>query len=89
MLNLYDSFGDGWGSSNVGVSINGGPFTYYTVTGSSNFVAIPATPGTLIVLTYNNSGPFQGENSYTLTLGPGSIFNSGCPPPQAHPMPAH
>lgn len=80
MLNLFDSFGDGWGSSNVGVSINGGPFTYYTVTGSSNFVAIPATPGTLIVLTYNNSGPFQGENSYTLTLGAGSIFNSGSPP---------
>ena len=80
MLNLYDGFGDGWGSSNVGVSINGGPFTYYTVSGTSNSVAIPATAGTLIVLTYNNSGPFQGENSYTLTLGPGSVFSSGSPP---------
>lgn len=80
MLNMYDSFGDGWGSSSVGVSINGGPFTYYTVTGSSNFVAIPATPGTVIVLNYNNSGAFQGENSYSLTLGSGAVFNSGSPP---------
>ncbi len=80
MLNLFDSFGDGWGSSSVGVSINGGPFTYYTVTGSTNNVAIPATPGTLLVLTYVNTGPWQGENSYTLTLGAGSIFNSGSPP---------
>lgn len=79
-LNLFDSFGDGWGSSNVGVSINGGPFQYYTVTGSSNSVAIPAMPGYTIVLTYNNSGPYQGENSYYLVLGSGAVFSSGTPP---------
>ncbi|MCB9183959.1 MAG: T9SS type A sorting domain-containing protein [Flavobacteriales bacterium] len=80
MLNLYDSFGDGWGSSNVGVSINGGAYTYYTVAASSNFVAIPAVAGAVIVLNYNNSGAFQGENSYTLTLGAGPLFISGSPP---------
>lgn len=80
MLNLFDSFGDGWGTSNVGVSINGGPYTYYTVTGSSYNVAIPAVAGTVIVLNYNNSGAFQGDNSYTLTLGAGAVFNSGSPP---------
>lgn len=80
LLNLYDGFGDGWGTSNVGVSLNGGPFQYYTVTGASNTIAIPATPGTSIVLSYNNSGAFQGENSYSLTLGSGAVFNSGTPP---------
>jgi hypothetical protein len=34
LLTLRDSWGDGWGSSNVGVSINGGPFQYYSVSGS-------------------------------------------------------
>lgn len=80
MLNLHDSFGDGWGSSNVGVSINGGPYTYYTVAAGSNYVAIPASAGTVIVLNYNASGAFQGDNSYTLTLGAGAVFNSGSPP---------
>jgi len=80
MLNLFDSFGDGWGSSNVGVSINGGPFQYYTVTGSSNSIPLAIMPGNTIVLSYNNSGPWQGENSYSLTLGAGAVFNSGTPP---------
>lgn len=80
VLNLFDSFGDGWGSSNVGVSINGGPFQYYTVTGTSNSVSIPVMPGNSIVLSYNNSGPYQGENSYNLTLGSGAVFSSGTPP---------
>lgn len=80
VLNLFDSFGDGWGTSNVGVSINGGPYTYYSVTATSNSVYIPAVPGDLLVLTYNNSGPFQGENSYSLTLGGGTVFYSGSPP---------
>lgn len=80
MLNLFDSFGDGWGTSNLGVSINGGAYTYYSVTGSSYNVAIPAVAGDVIVLNYNNSGTFQGENSYTLTLGAGAVFNSGSPP---------
>jgi hypothetical protein len=79
-LNLYDSFGDGWGSSFVSVSINGGPATNYTVAGSANSIPIPVTPGAVVVLTYNNSGPWQGENSYTLTLGGSAVFNSGTPP---------
>ncbi|MBK8227640.1 MAG: T9SS type A sorting domain-containing protein [Flavobacteriales bacterium] len=80
MLNMFDSFGDGWGASSVGVSINGGPFQYYTVTGTNNSVALPVMPGNSIVLTYNNAGPWQGENSYSLTLGGGAVFTSGTPP---------
>ncbi len=81
VLNLYDSFGDGWGTSNVGISTNGGAtFTYYSVTGSVNSIPIGVNIGQAVVLTYNNSGTFQTENSYSLTLGGASLFNSGSPP---------
>ncbi|MEZ4740278.1 MAG: CUB domain-containing protein [Flavobacteriales bacterium] len=80
-LNLYDSFGDGWGTSNVGISINGAPYTYYTVTALFNQVLIGVNIGDVVVLSYNNSGAFQGENRYTLGLqGGGVYFNSGSPP---------
>ena len=81
VLNLFDSFGDGWGSSNVGVRINGGPWTYYTVGGSTNQVLLGMMIGDFIELTYDASGPFQGENSYSLgLLGGGTFFNSGATP---------
>ena len=80
-LNLQDSWGDGWGSSRVGVRINGGAWTYYTVTGSMNNVLFGMNIGDFIELTYDASGPYQYENSYTLGLsGGGSYFNSGSPP---------
>ncbi|MBL7951693.1 MAG: CUB domain-containing protein [Flavobacteriales bacterium] len=81
VLNLFDSFGDGWGSSNVGVRINGGAWTYYTVGGSNTQVLLGMMINDFIELSYNNSGPFQGENSYSLGLmGGGNYFNSGSTP---------
>jgi len=81
-LNLFDSFGDGWGTSNVGVRINGGAWSYYTVGGSNNQVLFGMMLGDFIELTYDASGPFQGENSFNLGIqGAGSFFNSGSAPP--------
>ncbi|MBK6830504.1 MAG: T9SS type A sorting domain-containing protein [Flavobacteriales bacterium] len=78
VLNLYDSWGDGWGSSNVGISTDGGvTFTYYSVTGSTFSVPIGVNIGQTVVLSYNNSGTFQGENSYNLTLGGSALFSAG------------
>ncbi len=79
-LTMIDSFGDGWGSSAVGVSINGGAYTWYTVAGSSNSIQIPVAVGNIVAIQYNNSGAWQGENSYTITLGGGMLFSSGTPP---------
>lgn len=82
VLNLFDSFGDGWGSSNVGVRINGGPWTYYTVGGNTNQILLGMMIGDFIELSYDASGPFQGENSFSLgLLGGGTYFNSGAGPP--------
>ena len=80
-LTLQDSFGDGWGSSNVGISINGGPYQFYTVGSTFNQVVFGVDIGDIVVITYNNSGPWQGENSYTLTMsGGGVLYSSGSPP---------
>jgi hypothetical protein len=82
VLTMNDSWGDGWGSSNVGVSINGAPWQYYTVTGSTNSVSFAMTIGQVISLSYNNSGAWQNENSFTLSIqGGGVIYSSGTPPP--------
>lgn len=80
VLTLNDSFGDGWGTSFVSVSINGGPAQNYTVTGSTFQVSLGLNIGDIITLTYNNSGAFQGDNSYTLSLLGNGLFNSGTPP---------
>lgn len=81
VLNMFDSFNDGWGTSNVGVRINSGAITYYTVGGSTNQVLLGMNIGDFIELFYDASGTFQGDNSYTLGLmSGGTYFNSGSPP---------
>lgn len=82
MLELFDSFGDGWGSSNVGVSINGGAFTTYSITGNYNVVLFGFNIGDIVVLQYTGSGPNQGQNSYELSFlsGGALVFASGSPP---------
>lgn len=81
-LTLYDSFSDGWGTSFVGVSINGGPFTNYTIAAGLPTVSfqIGVNIGDIVVLNYNNSGAFQTDNSYVLLLNGAALFNSGTPP---------
>jgi hypothetical protein len=82
MLQMFDSNSDGWGSSTVGISLNGGAFTTYTVTGTYDIALIGVNIGTVVVVQYTASGPNQAQNSYTLQLltGGGQIFNSGSPP---------
>jgi hypothetical protein len=80
VLNLYDSFGNGWGTSSVGVSINGGAYQYHTVTNAYNQVVIGVNAGNIIALQYNNSGTFQDQNRYTLTYVGTPVFSSGTPP---------
>lgn len=81
-LTLFDSFSDGWGTSFVGYSINGGPFQNYTVPNGapSTFVQFGVNIGDVVVLSYNASGAWQTDNSYILTVGGSTLFNSGSPP---------
>lgn len=82
VLQLFDTGNDGWGTSYVSISINGGPATSYTVSGTYNIALIGVNIGNVIVVQYNSSGGNQGQNSYNLGLltGGGLIFSSGSPP---------
>ena len=77
-LNMYDSFGDGWNGSTVGVSINGGPFTNYTITGATGTALIGVYIGDVIVVQYTEVSPFPGEISYAFT--PGCLWSDGPTP---------
>ena len=81
-LILFDSFSDGWGTSFVGVSINGSPFTNYTIGVGFASVSyqIGVNIGDIVVLNYDASGTWQTDNSYSLLLGGAALFNSGSPP---------
>lgn len=80
-LHLHDSGGNGWGTSSVGVRINGGPYTYHTVTASDNIIFIGVNLGDLIELNYVATGPNQGQNSYSISkLGQNPYFTSSTPP---------
>lgn len=82
VLQLFDSNGNGWGTSSVGVSINGGPFTNYTVTSQYNIALIGLNIGNVVVVQYTATGPNQGQNSFTLGLltGGGPLYTSPSPP---------
>lgn len=80
VLTLNDAVGNGWGTSFVGVSVNGGPYTNYTVTGATNQILIGVNAGDIVRLSYNNSGVGQIQNSFNLRLQGPIIFNSGTMP---------
>ena len=81
-LQLVDSFGDGWGTSSVGVSINGGPYVDYSLSGQYNVVLLGLNVGDIIVLIYNGSGANQYQNNFRLSFLTGNtlIFASTTPP---------
>jgi hypothetical protein len=82
MLTLNDTGQEGWGTSSVGISINGGPFVQYTCTNTLDIFLIGLNVGNVLVVQYNASGANQTQNSYTLEYMPGAqdVFNSGSPP---------
>ena len=80
-LNMQDAIGDGWGGSTVGVSINGGAFTNYTLpNGEREVFYIPITVGQLIMVQYTAVGAGQNEITYSLQLGGGALLSAGPSP---------
>ncbi|MBL7985915.1 MAG: T9SS type A sorting domain-containing protein, partial [Flavobacteriales bacterium] len=82
LFELFDTSGDGWGASQISVSINGGAATTYTVTQGFNAVLIGLNVGQSVSVSYSNAGPNQDENSYRIRLNASTFpyFNSGTPP---------
>lgn len=80
-LHMYDSGGDGWGSSNVSIQVGAGaPVSYRVTTGDRETVYITASIGELVQLTYNAVGGGQGEIRYVLQLMYGTVYQDGPTP---------
>ena len=82
LLELTDTGWDGWGTSTVTVTINGGSPTVYTcATGYAAFL-IGLNIGQVVAYTYSNAGANQNQNEYQVSLFPSLAlyFNSGTPP---------
>jgi gliding motility-associated-like protein len=80
VLQMDDSWGDGWNGAQMTVTVNGTP-TNYTCTGDQTIVNIPVTNGVDIALSYS-PGTFENEVSYILFDDQGNIvFQAGPDPP--------
>ncbi|HRH37365.1 MAG TPA: T9SS type A sorting domain-containing protein [Flavobacteriales bacterium] len=82
VLRMYDSQGDGWGSSNVSIQVGAGAAVAYTNASSDADMAyISVNSGQIVQLTYNTGGSGnQGEISYVLQLAYGSLYQDGPTP---------
>ncbi len=81
-LQLFDSFGDGWGGSFITVTVNGVPYGTYTCNNAYNVYLIGVNIGQVLVVQYTIVGAFEGDNLYTLSYlsTNQTVFNSGTPP---------
>ena len=74
VLDLFDSYGDGWDGSTVDVSINGTLYGSYTVTASSNSVSFTVNNCDVVTLSFvDGGGIWNSEVSYFLYEQPDLI----------------
>ena len=77
VLQMDDSFGDGWNGSSLTVTIDGVASTYTVPFGDQNIVTIPVNSGDVIELTYA-PGNYESEVSYILLDDAGNtVFTDG------------
>ncbi|MEY3236812.1 MAG: hypothetical protein RI883_913, partial [Bacteroidota bacterium] len=84
VLNMFDSFGDGWNSASIRVTIDGvvqGPFTI--ASGSSATQNISVCNGNSIDIDYTASGSFPSEVSFNFVNSSGTILYTS---PQGPPV---
>ena len=87
-LNLYDSFGDGWGDSfggqaSVDIRLNGVSIGSYTLFGgSAGYIDLFVSDGDVIQVIFSTTGGghWIGENSFDLTVGGECVFSTYSPP---------
>ena len=66
ILNLLDSYGDGWDGAFITVTIDG-VATDYTATGSGTTHTVTVPDGTTSLSFVYTSGAFEGEHTYVIT----------------------
>ncbi len=81
VLEMFDSFGDGWNGATFQVNINGAPDTSLTFdTGNSETATFSVSTGDSIEIVFT-SGGFPTEESYILYDGEGNIILQDGPSP--------
>lgn len=83
-IQMYDSAENGWGSSSVGVSTNGGStWTNHTVTAGYNVALVGFTTGQVVMFRYLATGPNQSQNRFVVRMVPGGggVHSAGPSPP--------
>jgi hypothetical protein len=77
VIDLQDSFGDGWNGGSLDVSVNGTFFANYTLaTGSVGQSTFNVNNLDVVTFTYN-SGTFDGEVTYQISTGGVQLFGDG------------
>ena len=81
LINMQDSYGDGWNGANLSVNLNGSLYEIFGfTTGSSASGEICLTDGSLMEMSWS-SGTFDSEVGFTLTDSTGNIvFQQGSYP---------
>lgn len=85
-LNLYDSYGDGWGdywgTAYVEIIVGGVSLGLWTLpSGASGYIDFGVSNGqTVQVIYYDGGALFIGENSMELTVGGQCMYSTDAPP---------
>lgn len=81
VLDMDDSFGDGWNGASMNVVVNGVTYGPYSATGSGTNVNIPVCHGESIVVNYLTAGSYPSEVSYSLIDPQGNVVFQAGPSP--------
>ncbi len=81
LLEMFDSYGDGWNGASMSVVVNGVTFGPYTATGYGTEVLVPVCDGQVVVVNYLAAGSWPSECSYSLSDGEGNVVFQAGPDP--------
>ncbi|MBB78379.1 MAG: hypothetical protein CL844_05200 [Crocinitomicaceae bacterium] len=79
ILNLDDTFGDGWNGNTITITINGVATDYTIATGLSNSINLTVPVGATVFYTFNAIGSFVNECSFQVLDDNGNIIVSEGP----------
>jgi gliding motility-associated-like protein len=78
LLEMFDSFGDGWNGASMSIVVNGVTYGPYSATGYGTEVSVPVCDGQVIVVNYLAAGSWPSECSYSISDGEGNlVFQDG------------
>ena len=74
ILDLEDTFGDGWNGNTITITINGVSTDYTIANGSSNVINLSVPTGATVTYTFNAIGAFVGECAFEVLDSDGNVI---------------